>query len=265
MKLIALLLIPIAASSADRVLTFERDVRPIVKAHCTHCHGEEEKPEGGVDLRLRRFMHEIVVVGHPEKSRLIEVIRSGEMPEKGKPLTETQLGVIEKWIAQGAKTAKPEPLALAPGAVILDEDRQYWAFQLVKRPAVPKAANTRTAVDAFVSAKMADQGLSMAPEADRRTLIRRVTLDLTGLLPTPEEVDSFVRDTSPMAYEQCVERLLASKTYGERWARHWLDVTGYADSNGYTEADSVRLHAWRFRDYVIRSLNQDKPWDQFIQ
>lgn len=265
MKFAALLLIPLQAVTAEPVLTFEKDVRPIVKAHCTHCHGEEEKPEGGVDLRLRRFMDEIIVPGQPEKSKLVEVIRSGEMPEKGKPLTETQLGVIEKWIAQGAKTAKPEPLALAPGAVILDEDRQYWAFQPVKRPTVPKAANTRTAVDAFVSAKMADQGLSMAPEADRRTLIRRVTLDLTGLLPTPEEVDSFVRDTSPMAYEQCVERLLASKTYGERWARHWLDVTGYADSNGYTEADSVRLHAWRFRDYVIRSLNEDKPWDQFIQ
>lgn len=265
MKLILLLLIPIATSAAERVLTFERDVRPIIKAHCTHCHGEEEKPEGGVDLRLRRFMDEILVPGHPEKSKLVEVIRSGEMPEKGKPLTEAQLGVIEQWITQGAKTAKPEPLVLAPGAVILDEDRQYWAFQPVKRPAVPKADNTRTAVDAFVSAKMMDQGLAMAPEADRRTLIRRVTLDLTGVLPTPEEVDAFVRDASPVAYEQLVERLLASKMYGERWARHWLDVAGYADSNGYTEADSVRLHAWRFRDYVIRSLNEDKPWDQFIQ
>jgi hypothetical protein len=265
MKLIPLLLIPIATSAAEGVLTFERDVRPIIKAHCTHCHGEEDKPEGGVDLRLRRFMDDILVPGHPAKSKLVEVIRNGEMPEKGKPLTEVQLGVIEKWIAQGAKTAKPEPLALAPGAVILDEDRQYWAFQPVQRPAVPKAGNTRTAVDAFVSAKMADQGLSIAPEADRRTLIRRVTLDLTGVLPTPDEVDAFVRDASPMAYELLVERLLASKTYGERWARHWLDVTGYADSNGYTEADSVRLHAWRFRDYVIRSLNEDKPWDQFIQ
>jgi hypothetical protein len=265
MKLLPLLLIPIATSAAERVLTFERDVRPIIKAHCTHCHGEEDKPEGGVDLRLRRFMDDILVPGHPAKSKLVEVIRNGEMPEKGKPLTEVQLGVIEKWIAQGAKTAKPEPLALAPGAVILDEDRQYWAFQPVQRPAVPKAGNTRTAVDAFVSAKMADQGLLIAPEADRRTLIRRVTLDLTGVLPTPEEVDAFVRDTSPVAYEQLVERLLASKTYGERWSRHWLDVTGYADSNGYTEADSVRLHAWRFRDYVIRSLNEDKPWDQFIQ
>jgi hypothetical protein len=114
-------------------------------------------------------------------------------------------------------------------------------------------------------AKLGEKGLPMAPEADRRTLIRRVTLDLTGLLPTPEEVEAFVTDKSPLAYEQLVERLLASKNYGERWARHWLDVVGYADSNGYTEADSVRPHAWRYRDYVIRSMNEDKPWDQFIQ
>jgi hypothetical protein len=112
---------------------------------------------------------------------------------------------------------------------------------------------------------MNETGLPMAPEADRRTLIRRVSLDLTGLLPTPEEVEAFVADKSPLAYEQLLERLLASKNYGERWARHWLDVVGYADSNGYTEADSVRPHAWRFRDYVIRSMNEDKPWDQFIQ
>jgi hypothetical protein len=258
----------VTAHGADAMLTFEKDVRPIVKAHCTHCHGEEEKPEGGVDLRLRRFMDEIVVVGQPERSKLVEVIRSGEMPEKGKPLTEEQLAVIEKWIAQGAKTAKAEPLALAPGPIISDEDRGYWAFQPIQKPVAPKnveAQKMRTPVDAFVLAKLSEKGLSMAPEADRRTLIRRVTLDLTGLLPTPEEVDAFVADQSPLAYEQLVERLLASKNYGERWARHWLDVVGYADSNGYTEADSVRPHAWRYRDYVIRSMNEDKPWDQFIQ
>lgn len=255
------------ASAAEPILMFEKDVRPIVKAHCTHCHGEEEKPEGGVDLRLRRFMDELIVPGQPAKSKLVEVIRSGEMPEKGKPLTEAQLAVIEKWIAQGAKTAKPEPLALAPGAVILDEDRQYWAFQPVKRPKVPqvKGQTFTNPVDGFILAEATKKGLPMAPEADRRTLIRRVTLDLTGLLPTPQEVEDFVNNKSPLAYEQLVERLLASKSYGERWARHWLDVVGYADSNGYTEADSVRPHAWRFRDYVIRSLNEDKPWDQFIQ
>jgi len=255
----------VTARGVDNLLTFEKDVRPIVKAHCTHCHGEEEKPKGDIDLRLRRFMDEIVVVGHPEKSKLVEVIRSGEMPEKGKPLTEAQLAVIEKWIMQGAKTAKPEPLVLAPGPIISDEDREYWAFQPVKRPVVPKAANTRNAVDSFIIAKASEKGLTLAPEADRRSLIRRVTLDLTGLLPTPEEVEAFVADKSPLAYEQLVERLLASKNYGERWARHWLDVVGYADSNGYTEADSVRPHAWRYRDYVIRSMNEDKPWDQFIQ
>ena len=258
----------VTTHGADALLTFEKDVRPIVKAHCTHCHGEEEKPEGGVDLRLRRLMDEIVVAGQPEKSQLVEVIRSGEMPEKGKPLTEAQLNVIEKWIAQGAKTAKAEPLALAPGPIISDEDREYWAFQPIQKPEVPKNVETqklRTPVDAFVLAKMNEKGLPMAPEADPRTLIRRVTLDLTGLLPTPEEVEAFVADKSPLAYEQLVERLLASKNYGERWARHWLDVVGYADSNGYTEADSVRPHAWRFRDYVIRSMNEDKPWDQFIQ
>ncbi|HBJ83075.1 MAG TPA: hypothetical protein DDZ88_04210 [Verrucomicrobiales bacterium] len=258
----------VTAHSADAVLTFEKDVRPILKTHCTHCHGEEEKPKGKLDLRLRRFMDKVVVAGDPAKSKLVEMVRSGEMPEKGKPLAEAELNVIEKWITQGAKTAKAEPLALAPGPIISDEDRGYWAFQPISKPAVPKnveAQKMRTPVDAFVLAKMSEKDLPMAPEADRRTLIRRVTLDLTGLLPTPEEVEAFVADKSPLAYEQLVERLLASKNYGERWARHWLDVVGYADSNGYTEADSVRPHAWRYRDYVIRSMNEDKPWDQFIQ
>ncbi len=259
----------VSARGADAVLTFEKDVRPIVKAHCTHCHGEEEKPKGKLDLRLRRFMDKVVVAGDPTKSKLVEMIRSGEMPEKGKPLAETELAIIEKWIAQGAKTAKPEPLALAPGPIISDEDREYWAFQSVKRPAVPQIVNHKSRIinpiDSFILAEAVQKGLTMAPEADRRTLIRRVTLDLTGLLPTPEEVEAFVADQSLLAYEQLVERLLASKNYGERWARHWLDVVGYADSNGFSEADSVRPHAWRYRDYVIRAMNEDKPWSEFIQ
>lgn len=271
MKLIPAVLLcalAVTAHGADAVLTFEKDVRPIVKAHCTHCHGEEEKPKGDVDLRLRRFMDKLITPGDPARSKLVEVIRSGEMPEEGKPLTAEQLAVIEQWIAQGAKTAKPEPLALAPGPIISDEDREYWAFQPVKRPAVPKvmdARQVRTPVDAFVLAKMGEKNLQFAPEADRRTLIRRVTLDLTGLLPTPEQVEAFVADPSPLAYEELVDRLLSSKSYGERWARHWLDVVGYADSNGFSEADSVRPHAWRYRDYVIRSMNEDKPWSEFIQ
>ena len=265
----------VTARGAERVLTFEKDVRPIVKAHCTHCHGEEDKPEGGVDLRLRRFMDlkldggaHVIVPGQPAQSELVRLIKSGEMPKKGNQVSEAELAIIEKWIAQGAKTARPEPLVLAPGPIISDDDREYWAFQPVKRPAVPAsvdARQVRTPVDAFLLKSMADKGLTFAPEADRRTLIRRVSLDLTGLLPTPEEVESFLNDKSPLAYEQLVERLLASKNYGERWARHWLDVVGYADSNGYSEADSVRPQAWRFRDYVIRSMNADKPWNEFIQ
>ncbi len=265
----------VTVRGAERVLTFEKDVRPIVKEHCTHCHGEEEKPEGGVDLRLRRFMDlklesgsHVVVAGQPAQSELVRLIKNGEMPKKGKQVSAEELAIIEQWIAQGAKTARPEPLALAPGPMISDDDREYWAFQPVKRPAVPRqvdAKQVRTPVDAFLLKSMTAQGLTFAPEADRRTLIRRVSLDLTGLLPTPEEVEAFENDKSPLAYEQLVERLLASKNYGERWARHWLDVVGYADSNGYSEADSVRPQAWRYRDYVIRAMNADKPWDEFIQ
>lgn len=263
------------AYGAETELTFERDVRPIVKAHCTHCHGEEEKPGGGVDLRLRRFMDQVldsgarvVVPGRPAESELVRIVRSGEMPKKGKPMPEAELAVIEKWIAQGAKTARPEPLTLAPGPLITEEDRAFWAFQPVKRPAVPEDGavdRLGSPVDAFVRKALREKGLDYAPEADRRTLIRRVTLDLTGLLPEPQEVEAFVADPSPDAYEKLIDRLLDSQAYGERWARHWLDVAGYADSNGFTEADSLRPHAWRYRDYVIRSLNEDKPWDQFIQ
>jgi len=273
-RLSYLLVLSLLAPVVQAKLTFEKDVRPIIKAHCTHCHGEEEKPEGGLDLRLRRFMDEIVVPGKPTESKLVEVVRSGEMPEKGKKLTEAQMKVIEQWITDGATTAKPEPLTLAPGTIISDEDRQFWAFQPIKRPSVPTevpAENVRTSVDAFVLSKLQSQGLSFAEAADRRALIRRVTLDLTGLPPTPEEVAAFLADSnetitnSDPAYERLIDRLLASKSYGERWARHWLDVVGYADSNGYSEADSLRPHAWRFRDYVIRSINDDKPWSDFIQ
>ncbi len=270
-----LLALTVPAHSAERPLTFEKDIRPIVKAHCTHCHGEEENPEGGVDLRLRRFMDKaldggahLIVAGDPKKSELVQIIRRGEMPKKGKKMSEQELALLERWITQGAKTARPEPLTLAPGPMVSDEDREYWAFQPVKRPAVPAdvpTAKVRTPVDAFLLQAMRDKNLTFAPEADRRTLIRRVTLDMTGLLPSPQEVEAFVEDPSPLAYEELVERLLASDAYGERWARHWLDVAGYADSNGYAEADSVRPHAWRYRDYVIRSLNEDKPWNEFIR
>ncbi len=273
-----------AVRAVEREVSFEKDVRPILKAHCTMCHGEEEKPKGGVDLRLRRFMDReldggahVLVPGKPDKSEMILLAREGEMPRKGKRLTDAQIGVLERWIAQGAKTTRPEPATLPPGAYIAEDDREFWAFKLIARPVMPAVnaqfpnpntdpghSRIRNPIDAFVLAKLREQKLDFAPEADRATLIRRVTLDLTGLPPTPDETDAFLNDTAPDAYEKIVDRLLASEAYGERWARHWLDVAGYADSNGFTEADSLRLHAWRYRDYVIRALNADKPWNEFI-
>lgn len=261
-----------AALAEEAPLTFEKDVRPILKAHCTHCHGEEEKPKAGVDLRLRRFMDAplesgatMLVPGKPDGSELLGVIEREEMPKKGKPLSETERSVIRRWIAQGARTARPEPETLAHGPLVTEEERAHWSFQPVKRPAVPKVEGLSNPVDAFLATAMTKEGLAFAPETDRATWLRRVTVDLTGLLPTPEELDAFLADPSPKAYETVVDRLLASPAYGERWARHWLDVAGYADSNGYTAADSARPQAWRYRDYVIRSLNADKPWDQFIR
>ncbi len=264
-----------ASRSFAQEVNFEKEVRPILKAHCTMCHGEEEKPKGGVDLRLRRFMDKeldggshVLVPGQPDRSEMILLVREGEMPRKGKPLTPEQISTLERWIAQGAKTTRPEPATLPPGAFIAEDDREFWSFKPITRPLVPKIESPKSRVqnpiDAFILAKLREQKLDFAPDADKATLIRRVTLDLTGLPPTPQETELFLKDAAPDAYEKVVDRLLASQSYGERWARHWLDVAGYADSNGSSEADSPRLHAWRYRDYVIRALNDDKPWNEFI-
>jgi hypothetical protein len=248
-------------------------VRPILKTHCTHCHGEEDKPGGGVDLRLRRFLSEktkdgepLLVPGNPAAGEIMRVIREGEMPKKGKKLSQDEIGILENWIRSGAASNEIEPDTLPPGPFITEEDRKFWAFQPVRSHPVPEFANDKASpLDAFVREKLLTRGLDFAPEATRSELLRRLCLDLTGIPPTPEETAGFVADQTPTAYENQVERLLASKAYGERWARHWLDVAGYSDSNGYADADSLRPHAWRYRDYVIRSLNADKPWDRFIQ
>jgi len=260
------------ASAEEPHLTFEKDVRPLLKAHCLLCHGEEANPKAGVDLRLRRFMDAptdsgatLLVPGKPEASELVAVIERVEMPKKGHPVPSAELAIIKKWVAQGAKTARAEPETLGQGPLITEEERAHWSFQPVRRPAVPETEGVPTPVDAFLAQAMTKEGLDFAPEADRATWLRRVTLDLTGLLPKPGEVETFLADASPQAHEKVVDRLLASPAYGERWGRHWLDVVGYADSNGYTAADSARPHAWRYRDYVVRSVQEDKPWDQFIR
>jgi mono/diheme cytochrome c family protein len=264
----------VVARAATSELTFERDVRPILKQHCFQCHGEGEKPKGGVDLRLRRFMLKpgkdgdtVLSPGKPTESELVQVLIHGEMPEKGKPLKPEQIALIQQWVAQGAKTARPEP-AEVPKYFITEEEREFWAFQPIQRgnpPAVKNAALVRTPVDSFLLAKLEAQGLRFNPEADKATLLRRVWIDITGLPRTPAELDAFLDDDRPGAYERMVDRALASPHYGERWGRHWLDVAGYADSDGYNDADTVRPWAYQYRDYVIRSLNADKPFDQFIR
>src|SRR5439155_11745435 len=154
--------------------------------------------------------------------------------------------------------------------IITDEDRQWWAFQPIRRPDVPTLARSASEgnagsnpIDTFLLARMQIEGLPPAPQADRRTLIRRLSFDLIGLPPTPQEIDSFLADQQPDAYERLVDRLLASPHHGEHWARHWLDLVRYADSDGYKQ-DAYRPEAWRYRDYVIRSFNADKPYSRFV-
>ncbi len=261
------------AAGAD-ALTYERDVRPIFKAHCFQCHGEDGQRKGGLDLRLKRLAEQggdsgaAIVPGKPDESLLIERLRSGEMPPGDKKPTAEQIETIVRWTAAGAPTARPEPAELGEAPLFTEEERGFWAFQPVRRPAIPTVAHAElvsTPVDALLLIKLEAAGLSFSPEADRPTLVRRAYFDLLGLPPAPEEIEAFVADASPDAWPRLVERLLASPHYGERWGRHWLDVAGYADSEGYTDEDAPRDSAFRYRDYVLRSFNADKPFDAFIQ
>jgi len=254
-------------------LTFEKDIRPILKAHCFDCHGEGEKLRGGLDLRLRRLMLKggdegaVIVPGKPEKSLLFKMVHSGEMPKREKKLTPEQVALIKQWIASGAKTARPEPDNIEKTGGITEEERAFWSFQPIRKPSVPDTKpkdRARTPIDAFLVNAMAKQKLGFGPDAEKITLLRRAYFDLTGLPPTRAETEGFLTNNAPDAYEKLVDRLLDSPHYGERWGRHWLDVAGYADSDGYSDADPPRAYAYKYRDYVIGSFNSDKPFDQFI-
>ncbi|WP_435020014.1 PSD1 and planctomycete cytochrome C domain-containing protein [Tundrisphaera sp. TA3] len=277
--LIALLASGLARSEAAEPTaaapSFEATARPILKAHCFHCHGENPGPKGGLDLRMVRAMvaggesGPAVEPGHRDQSLLWERIEAGDMPPGDKKLSDREKAALAEWIDAGAPTARPEPETIPPpGPVLTDEERSFWSFRPVARPEVPRVARpeaVRDPIDAFLLARLEQDGLGFAPEADKTTLIRRATFDLTGLPPTPEEVDAFLADTAPDAYDRLVDRLLASPRYGERWARHWLDVVGYADSDGEPSKDTVRPYAYHYRDYVIRALNADRPWDALIR
>ncbi|MBX3096028.1 MAG: DUF1553 domain-containing protein [Fimbriimonadaceae bacterium] len=247
-----------AISPQSGPVTFEKDVLPIFRAHCTNCH-EEGNDSGFLDLTNRELILEGgrsgpgVIPGDPEKSillrRVLGLDGKPQMPKGFGPISDEKMATIRVWISQGA-------LATPAGT-----DTRHWSYIPPVRPEVPEGAGSP--IDRLVEAKLAEQGRSFSPEADRETLIRRVSLDLTGLPPTPEEIASFLSDREPDAYERVVNRLLDSPSYGERMARPWLDLARFADTNGY-EKDERRQN-WAWRDYVIRSYNEDKPFDQFTR
>ena len=269
-----------AAPDPAGVEFFEKKIRPILVDHCYKCHSHEaEKIKGGFLLDTREGLLKggdtgaAVVPGEPEKSLLIKAVRytdeNLQMPPKGKKLSPEQVAELEAWVKMGApdpRVGKAKEGATAEN--IAAKARQHWAFQPLKQPAVPKVRNQRwvqTPVDTFILAKLEAKKISPSRRADKRTLLRRVTYDLTGLPPKPEEVAAFIADKSPEAFAQVVERLLASPQYGERWGRHWLDVARYADTKGYMFEEERRYpYSYTYRDYVIRAFNEDLPYDQFV-
>jgi hypothetical protein len=250
-------------------LTFEKDVRPILKQHCFLCHGELPSPKGGLDLRTVKMIKKggesgpAIKPGDLANSHLWERVFANEMPEGPKKVSAAQKAILKRWIAEGAKIARPEPDD-PNQARYTPEELSHWAFQPMKAVAPPKNSG-RTEIDRFLIAKLQPVGLKgFSPAADRRTFIRRAMFDLTGLPPTPEAVEAFVNNSAPDAYEKLIDRLLAMPQYGERWGRHWLDVAGYSETYGNLGTDQVRPHAWRYRDYVVDSFNADKPFDEFL-
>lgn len=254
---------------ANEIL-FEDAARPILEAKCFKCHGEDRvKRKAELDLRDVASIVRggesgtALVSGNANDSLLWQMIEGGDMPPEGSaPLTDSELATIKSWITSGAKTQSNA--RVVDGAT--DEEKSFWAFRRNQRPEIPPVASEdacATTIDRFVLSKLEQKGLSFAPESNRIALVRRLYLDLIGLPPTPAEVAAFIKDSRSDAYEKLVDKLLASPQFGERWGQQWLDAVGYSDSNGYIRHDSPRPLAYRYRDYVIRSLNDDKPYDQF--
>jgi mono/diheme cytochrome c family protein len=274
-----------STARAAREQFFEQNVRPLLVDKCHSCHGDK-KQKGGLRLDSLEAILKggesgpAVVAGKPEESLLVEAVnyQGLEMPPSGK-LTPDQVAVIRRWVALGVPWPGRDRAANAPGPAnqprgsqFTDSDRAIWSLQPVRRPVIPalvdrqgdgNSAWSRNPIDRFILDALLSRGLTPAPEADKTTLIRRVTFDLAGLPPTADEIDAFVADQTPAAYERLVDRLLASPRYGQRWGRHWLDLVRYAESDGYRQ-DAFRPHAWRYRDYVVRAFNNDKPYDRFL-
>ena len=257
-----------AAGAASSPPDFQRDVLPILSRRCLPCHGEAVRM-GNLDLRSPASMLKggnkglALVKGSAQQSLLYQRIVDQSMPMGEEKLTEEEISVIGAWINSGASG---DTSATREASRNEQPDARHWAFVPPQRPPVPQVNDherVRSPVDAFILRELGKQGIRPSPPADRRTLLRRVYLDLIGLPPTPEEVEAFLQDKSANAYGRVVEDLLSRRQYGERWARHWLDVVRYAETNGY-ERDGTKPHAWRYRDYVIDALNNDKPFDRFL-
>ncbi len=258
---------------AASVPDFARDVKPIFESRCVECHGPQKQKNG---FRLDRREDAMrggdtgaaIIPGDPEASLLIRMVTGtaeGDaiMPPKGDPLSPEQIETLKRWIAAGAKWDETSPNPSATPATKTTSD--HWAFQPISNPTPPTTRDNswpRSEIDRFVLARLESKSIAPSPEADRRILLRRVSLDLTGLPPTPDEIETFLKDDSADAFEKVVDRLLASPHFGERWGRHWLDHARYADSDGY-EKDLARPHAWRWREWVIGAMNADMPYDQF--
>ncbi len=265
-----------ARGASDGIEFFEKKIRPLFTEHCYKCHSAtSEKIKGGLRLDTRDGVLKggdtgpAIVTGDPEKSLLIKAVRYTDkdlqMPPKDKKLTDAQIADLVAWVKMGAPD--PRLTEATTAGTPTNKAKTWWAFQPVQKPSVPGTGH-RNPIDAFIGEKLAAVELKEAPTADKRSLLRRATFDLTGLPPTPEEVTAFLADNSPEAFTRVVDRLLASPTYGERWARHWLDVVRYAD---YHDADpkartasAEPSEAWRYRDWVVESFNRDLPFDQFI-
>ncbi len=263
--------------AATSVPVFERDVFPLLKTYCWRCHGGEGR-EAGLDMRSFALLSKggakgpVIVPGSADKSLLYQKIAAGEMPPGAflKP-TDAHRELIRAWLDGGARADKPaEAISTEEDPPITPVDRDWWAFKKPVRPHIPQVASAhlvRTPIDAFILARLEEQGLSLSPEADRRTLIRRAYFDLIGLPSEPEQIDAFANDPCPDAFEQVVDALLANPAYGERWGRHWLDAAGYVDTIGSDNDASIiepREAVWKYRDYVVNSFNADKPYDRFL-
>ena len=263
----------------ERTQVTSHDVIPILLLRCAACHGRQHQ-DGGLDLRTTASILKggesgpAIVPGQPESSLILKRVIAEEMPPRKrlieasvKPMETGEIELLTRWIEAGAPNVETEAIENEQESPVSDEDRDFWAFQPPIEYTIPVVQNTdrvRNPIDAFILEKLEDKGLNLSPVASRRTLIRRAAFDLTGLPPDPKLIDTFLADDRPDAWQKMIETLLSSRRYGERWGGYWLDRAGYADTEGEREQDILRPYAYRYRDYVIRAFNADKPYDRFL-